>query len=123
MLKFANNLFFIAESAVLGFRRTVRMYNILNIYTSMSLKSSLFIGETFPVPVGDPGCRINISGYSLKNYKKTLITWCLAFIYICFCSQTPVFNSSFKYFLNTKISISVLLTFRLLVIVTFLKAL
>ena len=36
---------------------------------SMSLKSSLFIGQTLPVPVGEPGCRINISGYSLKNYK------------------------------------------------------
>lgn len=35
----------------------------------MALKSSLFIGETLPVLVGDPGCRINISGYSLKNYK------------------------------------------------------
>lgn len=35
----------------------------------MSLKSSLFIGQTFPVPVGEAACRINISGYSLKNYK------------------------------------------------------
>lgn len=35
----------------------------------MSLKSSLFIGQTFPVPVGEVGSRINISGYSLKNYK------------------------------------------------------
>ena len=35
----------------------------------MSLKNSLFLGPTLPVPVGDPGCRINISGYSLQNYK------------------------------------------------------
>lgn len=35
----------------------------------MSLKSSLFIAQTLPELAGKVGCRINISGYSLKNYK------------------------------------------------------
>lgn len=45
------------------------MLKILILNISMSLKNSLFIGQALPVSVGDPGCRINISGYSLKNYK------------------------------------------------------
>lgn len=35
----------------------------------MSLKSSLFTASTLPVPVGEVSCRIDISGYSLKNYQ------------------------------------------------------
>lgn len=38
-------------------------------YIYMSLKKSLFLAETLPVIVEEPTCRINISGYSLKNYK------------------------------------------------------
>jgi hypothetical protein len=37
----------------------------------MSVKNSLFVAQTFPVPVGTPKpCLINISGYALENYKK-----------------------------------------------------